>query len=90
MRTFASILAGAACLVAVPALAAPEAGPQKPLVLAGAEFCVGPACVGHDDRDWRYRRHYGYDYDTDHCRDVTIRHRRSDGDVVVRHERHCD
>ncbi len=57
--------------------------------LTGAHACIGPACVGTDrDEHWRHR-HEGYGYDRG-CRDVTIRDRRPDGDVVIRHERRCD
>jgi len=57
---------------------------------------VGPGCRDRDHRDFRrFDRDYGYDRDYrlrrygGGCRDVTIRERRF-GEVVVRHERHCD
>ena len=73
--------------------------PSKPEVtLAQLDLCVGPECRRdrerrHYDRDdWRYRRDHGwrYGYGARGCRDVTIRERRPDGDVVVRRERRCD
>ncbi len=89
MKTLASILLLAAGLTAFPALADSLSTTDKPVVLAGGQFCVGPACVGRDrDRDdWRYRHRRGYGYDRDSgCRDVTIR--RDDGSVT--HVRRCD
>jgi hypothetical protein len=74
MKSFALLLACGACLLTVPAYAASSAWTDNPVVLAGAHFCVGPACVGRShDRDWRYRREYhqhyrddrGYGYDRD-------------------------
>ena len=87
MKTLGSILVLTAALTAMPALADSVSTTDKPIVLAGGQFCVGPACVGRDrDRDWRYR-HRGYGYDRDSgCRDVTIR--RDDGSVT--HIRRCD
>ena len=72
--------------------------PSKPEVtLAQLSFCVGPDCRDHRyygryDDDWRYRRDHDwrYRYGERGCRDVTIRERRPDGDVVVRRERRCD
>jgi hypothetical protein len=86
MKTFGSILVLGAALTAMPALADSLSTSDKPIVLAGGQFCVGPACVGRDrDRDWRRHRGYGYDRDRD-CRDITIR--RDDGTVT--HVRRCD
>jgi len=87
MKTLASILLVAASVTAFPALADSLSTTDKPIVLAGGQFCVGPACGGRDrDRDWRYR-HRGYGYDRDSgCRDVTVR--RDDGSVT--HIRRCD
>jgi hypothetical protein len=78
MKSFVLLLACAAGALAVPAYAGSLASNDKPVVLAGARFCVGPACVGRDhDSDWRYRhsrqyhhhyrddRGYGYDNDTE-------------------------
>ncbi len=75
------------CVTAFPALADSLSTTDKPVVLAGGQFCVGPGCVGRDqDRDWRSRRH-GYGYDRDYgCRDVTI----SRDDSSVTHIRRCD
>jgi len=86
MKTLASILVVAAGLT-MPALAGSPGTTDNPVVLAGGQFCVGPACVGRDrDRDWRYR-HRGYGYDRERgCRDVTIR--RDDGSVT--HVHRCD
>jgi hypothetical protein len=92
MKTLGSILVLGAALMAMPAIADPLSTSDKPIVLAGGQFCVGPACVGRDrDRDWGYRHHRGYDrgYGWDResgCRDVTIR--RDDGSVT--HVRRCD
>jgi hypothetical protein len=88
MKTLASILVLGAALMAMPAIADPLNTSDKPIVLAGGQFCVGPACVGRDrDRDWGYRHHRGYAWDRDSgCRDVTIR--RDDGSVT--HIRRCD
>ena len=86
MKTLGSILVLGAALMAMPAIADSSSTTDKPIVLAGGQFCVGPACVGRDrDRDWRYRRGYGYDREQG-CRDVTIR--RDDGSV--KHIRRCD
>jgi hypothetical protein len=53
MKTLASILVLGTALTAMPALADPLSTSDKPIVLAGGQFCVGPACVGRDrDRDW--------------------------------------
>ena len=89
MKTLASILVLAAGLMAVPAFAGSMSTTDRPVVLAGGQFCVGPACVGRDrDRDdWRSRHRRGYGWDRDSgCRDVTIR--RDDGSVT--HVRRCD
>ena len=89
MKTLASILGLAAGLTAFPALAGSMSTTDRPVVLAGGQFCVGPACIGRDrDRDdWRYRHRRGYGWDRDYgCRDVTIR--RDDGSVT--HIRRCD
>jgi hypothetical protein len=88
MKTLASILVLGAALMAMPAIADPLNTSDKPIVLAGGQFCVGPACVGrYRDRDWEYRHHRGYAWDRDSgCRDVTIR--RDDGSVT--HIRRCD
>ncbi len=89
MKTLASILVLAGGLTALPALAGSMSTTDQPAVLAGGQFCVGPACIGRDrDRDdWRYRHRRGYGYDRDSgCRDVTIR--RDDGSVT--HIRRCD
>ncbi len=88
MKTLASILVIAAGITALPALADSMSTTDRPVVLAGGQFCVGPACIGRDrDRDWRYRDHRGYGYDRDYgCRDVTIR--RDDGSVT--HVRRCN
>jgi hypothetical protein len=89
MKTLASILVFAAGLTALPALADSMSTTDRPVVLAGGQLCVGPACIGRDrDRDdWRYRHRRGYGYDRDSgCRDVTIR--RDDGSVT--HVRRCD
>jgi hypothetical protein len=92
MKLLASVIACAACLLAMPAFAGSASTSDSPIVLTGAHVCVGPACVGTDRDDdwrWRHRHHDGYASDRG-CRDVTIRDRRPDGDVVVRHERRCD
>ncbi len=78
MKTLASMLVLAAGLTALPALAGSMSTTDQPVVLAGGQFCVGPACIGRDrDRD---------DYRDSGCRDVTIR--RDDGSVT--HIRRCD
>src|SRR6266576_2202553 len=52
MKSFAPLLVCAACLAGMPATAGTLAAPDNPIVLAGAKFCVGPACVGRDrDRE---------------------------------------
>jgi hypothetical protein len=85
MKTFGSILVLGTALMAMPALA-DSLSTSDPIVLAGGQFCVGPACVGRDrDRDYRHRRGYGWDRESG-CRDVTIR--RDDGSVT--HIRRCD
>jgi hypothetical protein len=88
MKTLGSILVLGAALMAMPAIADPLSTSDKPIVLAGGQFCVGPACVGRDrDRDWGYRHRRGYAEDRGYgCRDVTIR--RDDG--TVKHIRRCD
>jgi hypothetical protein len=86
MKTLGSILVLGAALMAMPAIADSLSTSDKPIVLAGGQFCVGPACVGRDrDRDYRHRRGYGWDRESG-CRDVTIR--RDDGSVT--HTRRCD
>jgi hypothetical protein len=87
MKTLGSMLVLGAALIAMPAFADSSSTSDKPIVLAGGQFCVGPACIGRDrDRDWGYR-HRGYARDRDYgCRDVTIR--RDDGSVT--HIRRCD
>jgi hypothetical protein len=83
MKTLGSILVLGAALMAMPAFADYSSTSDKPIVLAGGQFCVGPACIGRDrDRDWEYRHRRGYAG----CRDVTIR--RDDG--TVKHIRRCD
>ncbi len=54
MKTLASILLLGAGLMAFPAVA-DSLRTDKPIVLAGGQFCVGPACIGRDrDRDdWK-------------------------------------
>jgi hypothetical protein len=87
MKALASILTLSAGLAAFPAFADSLSATNNPVILTGAEACIGPACIGtHHDRDWRYRHHYGYGYDRGGCRDVTIR--RDDGSV--KHIRRCD
>jgi hypothetical protein len=88
MKTLGSILILGAALTAMPALADSLSTSDKPIVLAGGQFCVGPACVGRDrDRDWGYRHRHGYGWSREGgCRDVTIR--RDDGSVT--HVRRCD
>ena len=55
MKLFAPLLVCAFCVVGMPASAETLTAPNNPIVLAGAKFCVGPACVSRDrDRD-RYR-----------------------------------
>jgi hypothetical protein len=55
MKTLGSILVLGAALMAMPAFADSSSTSDKPIVLAGGQFCVGPACVGRDrDRDWGY------------------------------------
>jgi len=98
MRKFALVVAAATSLTAVPAWADSPVGSQPGTTLAQLDLCVGPNCRDRDrdyrdyrrfdrsygfDRDWRLRR------DDRGCRDVTIRERRF-GEVVIRHERHCD
>jgi len=93
------IAAAASAVWVLPAFAG-DAGnvSSKPEVtLAQLNFCVGPDCRDRDRRyydrdDWRYRRDHDwrYGYGARGCRDVTIRERRPDGDVVVRRERRCD
>ncbi len=52
MKTLASMLVLAAGLTALPALAGSMSTTDQPVVLAGGQFCVGPACIGRDrDRD---------------------------------------
>jgi hypothetical protein len=85
----AAIFACTACLAAAPAFAATQDEPQNPIVLAGAHVCVGPACVGTDEPRWRHHRE-GYDYDRGGCRDVTVRKRAPDGDMIEKHIRRCD
>ena len=80
MKWIRPVLFGATCLLTVPAHAQPLNDAEKPVVLAGAQFCIGPACVGQDygrryhyydrdyDRDGRYRRHYGYGRDYEYRR----------------------
>jgi hypothetical protein len=56
MKTLGSILVLGAAVMAMPALADSLGTTDKPIVLAGGQLCVGPACVGRDrDRDWGYR-----------------------------------
>jgi hypothetical protein len=88
MKTLGSILVLGAALTAMPAIADSLSTSDKPIVLAGGQLCVGPACVGRDrDRDWGDRHRRGYGWDREHgCRDVTIR--RDDG--TVKHIRRCD
>ena len=88
MKTLGSILVLGAALTAMSALADPLSASDKPIVLVGGQFCVGPACVGrYRDRDWEYRHHRGYAWDRGYgCRDVTIH--RDDGSVT--HIRRCD
>ena len=89
MKIFPSLVV--AGLLVVPALggSATAASNDSLIQLTGAHACIGPACVGTDrDEHWRHR-HEGYGYDR-RCREITIRDRRPDGDVVVRHERRCD
>jgi hypothetical protein len=90
------IVAIAGVMFALPASAGDGGNASKPeLTLAQLNFCVGPDCRDRDRRydrdDWRYRRDHDwrYGYGARGCRDVTIRERRPDGDVVVRHERRC-
>jgi hypothetical protein len=101
MTKLSLIAAVASAIWALPASAADEGNaPSKPEVtLAQLNFCVGPDCGYRDERyydryynDWRYRRDndWRYQYGARGCRDVTIRERRPDGDVVVRRERRCD
>jgi hypothetical protein len=53
MKTLGSILVLGAALIAMPAFADSSSTSDKPIVLAGGQFCVGPACIGRDrDRDW--------------------------------------
>ena len=96
MRKLALIVAAAASLTAIPAWAGSPVGSQPETTLAQSDLCVGPGCRDRDHRDFRrFDRDYGYDRDYrlrrygGGCRDVTIRERRF-GEVVVRHERHCD
>ena len=89
MKIFPSVVV--AGLLVMPAFAgsATAASNDSLIQLTGAHACIGPACVGTDrDEHWRHR-HEGYGYDR-RCREITIRDRRPDGDVVVRHERRCD
>ncbi len=96
MRKLALVAAAAASLTAIPAWAGSPVGSQPEATLAQLDLCVGPNCRDRDYRDFRrFDRDYGYDRDYrlrrygGGCRDVTIRERRF-GEVVVRHERHCD
>lgn len=91
MKAFAAILACTTCLAAAPAFSAPNPEADSPLVLTGAHVCVGPACVGTDEGG-RWRRHHeGYGYDRDHgCRDVTVRKRSPDGDMITKRIHRCD
>ena len=94
------IAAVAAAMWALPASAGAGGNtiPSEPdVTLAHLNFCVGPDCrerryYDRYDDDWRYRRDndWRYRYGARGCRDVTIRERRPDGDVVVRRERRCD
>jgi hypothetical protein len=87
MKIFPSLVV--AGLLALPAFSGNAiAASNDSLILTGAHACIGPACVGTGGDHWRHR-HEGYGYDRG-CRDVTIRDRRPDGDVVIRHERRCD
>jgi hypothetical protein len=75
-----------------PAMAGPSEGGGTTRL--AQEFCVGPVCAGDRYRDFRDRE----DFDrrdarerAEHrdCRDVEIRDRRPDGDVVIRHVWRC-
>jgi hypothetical protein len=98
MKTLMLIAAAVTSLSVMPAVAGElvSAAPASGTTVAQLDFCVGPNCrdSGHDRRfDRRYD--YGRADDRDRrfrdrgCRDVTIRDRRPDGDVVIRHERRC-
>jgi hypothetical protein len=95
MRKFALVVAAAASLTAIPAWAGSPIGSQSGITLAQLDLCVGPNCRDRDRDFRRFDRDYGYDRDwrlrrgDRGCRDVTIRERRF-GEVVIRHERHCD
>ena len=91
MRMFASVLACAACLAAAPAFSAPNPEVEGPIVLTGAHACVGPACIGTDEGSrWRHH-HEGYGYDRDRgCKEITVRKRAPDGDMITKHIRRCD
>ena len=102
MRKLPLIAAVASAMWALPAFAE-DGGITKPTAtLAQFELCVGPNCservyrererryFNRYDDDWRYG--YGSDWRYrrgDYCRDVTVRERRGDEDVV-RRERRCD
>jgi hypothetical protein len=98
MKALMLIAAAVTSLSVTPAFAGElgSAAPGSGTDVAQLDFCVGPNC--RDNRyDRRFDRRYDYDraYDRDWrfrdrgCRDVTIRDRRPDGDVIIRHERRC-
>jgi hypothetical protein len=73
MKTVVSTLAALCMLASIPSVASAESD----------EFCVGPACVRHHDRDhWREREGFARDRG---CREVTIHE-----DGVTKHIRQCE
>ena len=66
MRMFAPLLVCAACALAVPSYAGSTEPSGNPVIKTGAQFCVGPACVGtYRDRDRYYRHPRDRDRDID-------------------------
>jgi hypothetical protein len=98
MKTLMLIAAAVTSLSVMPAVAGElgSAAPASGTPVAQLDFCVGTNCRDSGyDRHFDRRYDYGRAYDRDRrlrergCRDVTIRDRRPDGDVVIRHERRC-
>jgi hypothetical protein len=76
-----------------PATAGPFDGGGTRTQLA-QEFCVGPVCAEDRYRDFRDREDFERREARERaehrdCRDVEIRDRRPDGDVVIRHVWRC-
>jgi hypothetical protein len=72
MKMFAPLLVCAACAIAAPSYAGSTAASGNPVIKTGAEFCVGPACVGTNrdrDRHYRHREYRDRDIYIDRDRD---------------------